>query len=239
MKGTKARHVAVILSRLIEEIMKNANDNYAEFGAKMLNINDNGYGKGDTLVGCNVPTLHLIAKKFFHDISFDQILKLLHSEIHEVRFVSLLLMVKNFEKYDWQRKEIVDMYLSNTLYINNWDLVDVSCYKIIGSYFNENDDIFWKLSRSDSLWENRIAVVSTLHFIRNHSFDLTLKLVKHFLDHKHHLIHKSCGWMLREIGKKDQTVLIDFLRENKGKLPKIMFRYSTEKLSNEVRTTLS
>jgi 3-methyladenine DNA glycosylase AlkD len=125
----------------------------------------------------------------------------------------------------------VNIYLSNTSYIKNWDLVDLSFHKKIGAYFSEESDVFWKLSSSESLWENRIAVVSTFNFIKNHSFDLTMRLVGHLSNNPHHLIHKACGWMLREIGKKDESTLINFLTENRETLPKITLRYASERLS--------
>jgi 3-methyladenine DNA glycosylase AlkD len=102
----------------------------------------------------------------------------------------------------------------------------------VGAYFDDADEIFWQLARSSSLWDNRIAIVSTYPFIKKDSFDLTLKLTKHFLDHEHHLIHKACGWMLREVGKRNEEVLINFLLEHHKNMPRIMFSYGKERLKN-------
>ncbi len=220
----------MIINNVINDIKNNASGAYIPFYEKTLNINENGYGKGDIVLGCKTPTLRNIAKKYFDIISIDMVEQLLHSQYHEIRLVTLLIMVLKFEKYNNHQKEIVDIYLSNTMYINNWDLVDLSCYKIIGKYFKQNDDIFQRLSRSTLLWDNRIAIVSTYAFIRENFFDLTLELSTYFCEHEHHLIHKACGWMLREVGKRDENILLNFLKEQKSRMPKIMMRYACEKI---------
>jgi 3-methyladenine DNA glycosylase AlkD len=130
------------------------------------------------------------------------------------------------------QKDIVQMYLDNTKFINNWGLVDISAHHIVGKYFHSDDKIFETLSDSNDLWENRIAIVATQTFIKQSNFELTLRLCKKFLKHTHHLIHKACGWMLREVGKKDESVLVDFLQKHHKNMPRIMLSYAKERLKN-------
>lgn len=221
-----------MINAIITEIKDNASEEYANFSRKMIQSED-GYGHGDIVIGCRVPDLRTIEKKYFMIASMEDVIELLHSEIHEIRLIALMIMISKFEKANADfKKEIVDVYLANAKYVNNWDLVDLSCYKIVGAYFDESDEIFWKLARSSLLWDNRIAIVSTCSFIKKDSFDLTLKLTEYFLNHEHHLIHKACGWMLREVGKRNEEVLINFLREHHKSMPRIIFSYAKEKLKN-------
>jgi 3-methyladenine DNA glycosylase AlkD len=147
--------------------------------------------------------------------------------------LALMIMVLRFQNGDAEtKKRIVDIYLDNIRYVNNWSLVDVSSYHIIGEYFSSRDSIFEELSCSDNLWENRIAIVATFAFIKRNDFSLTIKLCEKFMNHKHHLIHKACGWMLREVGKRNETTLVNFLRQNREEMPRIMFSYAKERLGN-------
>jgi 3-methyladenine DNA glycosylase AlkD len=221
-----------MFEKIVNEIKASSSEEYSIFCAKMLAVND-GYGKGDIVIGCRVPDLRKIAKRHSMTVAMKDVIKLLHSEIHEIRLVALMIMVSKFENSDVNlRKKIVNLYLANTKYINNWDLVDLSCYKIVGAYFEESDEIFWKLANSLLLWDNRIAIVSTYFFIKKDSFNLTLKLAERFLNHEHHLIHKACGWMLREVGKRNETVLVAFLRKHRANMPKIMLSYAKERLKS-------
>ncbi|MDR2776773.1 MAG: DNA alkylation repair protein [Puniceicoccales bacterium] len=191
---------------------------------RFFQVGPNQYGYGDKFCGTNVPDLRKIAKKYSH-ISFIEIEKLLQNSLHEVRFVSLILLI---EKFKTAPEEVIRIYLTNTQFINNWDLVDVAAYKICGTYCQKNDgtDIIWKLAQSDNLWENRIAIVSSFAFIKNNQLQLTMDLCKHFLNHPHHLIHKACGWMLREVGKRNTNLLLDFIKSHK--LPGVMKSYALE-----------
>ncbi|MDR1375627.1 MAG: DNA alkylation repair protein [Holosporaceae bacterium] len=217
-----------MLDSVIAEIKSASSEDYALFQRKMLQSVD-GYGKGDLLLGCRVPHLRKIAQRH-RLVSEADLLRLLRSDYHEVRVLALLIMVWKFHAIQNSREELVKMYLENVFFINNWDLVDLSCHHIIGSYFDPEDEIFERFSNSNNLWENRISIVSTQTFIKKDYFDLTLRLSKKFLKHQHHLIHKACGWMLREVGKRNEGVLKKFLREHRENMPRIMFSYAKERL---------
>ncbi|MDR1982221.1 MAG: DNA alkylation repair protein, partial [Holosporaceae bacterium] len=199
----------MIIDDIICEIKSNASEDYAKFHRMMIQ-SESGYGKGDLVMGCRMPDLRKIAKKYCNGLSMDDLRNLLQSAYHEVRTLALIIMVQKFQD-EKLRKDIVQMYLANTKFVNNWGLVDISAHHIIGKFFGSNDKIFDQLSDSNNLWENRIAIVATLFFIKQNDFRLTLRLCEKFLKHPHHLIHKACGWMLREVGKKDESVLVNFL----------------------------
>ena len=194
------------------------------------------YGEGDKFLGVTVPNIREVAKEF-DNVSFDIIKELINSPWHEMRMCALIILVNNSKKS--VTKETFDFYLSQTNHINNWDLVDLSAPQIVGQYLlNKNRDILYKLAESDSLWDNRIAIVSTLTFIRNNDLDDTYKLSLKMMNHKHNLMHKAIGWMLREAGKRDTKRLYDFVMEHKSVMPRTMLRYSIEKFDKETRLEL-
>lgn len=194
------------------------------------------YGEGDMFLGVTVPNIREVAEEF-KDVNFNVIEELIHSPWHEMRMCALLILVNNSQKE--VTKETFDFYLSQTKYINNWDLVDLSAPQIVGKYLLDKDrDILYKLTESDLLWDNRIAIVSTLTFIRNNDLDDTYKLSLKMMHHRHDLMHKSIGWMLREAGKRDTKRLYDFLQEHKAIMPRTMLRYSIEKFDKETRKEL-
>lgn len=189
------------------------------------------YGEGDKFLGVTVPNIRTVANEF-KDTDFEIIEELMHSPWHEMRMCALLILVNNSKKE--VTKETFDFYLSQTKYINNWDLVDLTAPKIIGKYLiNKDRDILYKLAESDLLWDNRIAIVSTLAFIRNNDLDDTYKLSIKMMYHKHDLMHKAIGWMLREAGKRDTGRLYNFVKEHKNIMPRTMLRYSIEKFDKE------
>jgi len=194
------------------------------------------YGEGDIFLGVKVPEQRKIAKKH-RDISLDEIIKLLQSNIHEHRLTSLFILTHKFSKGDEKtRKKIVDLYLANTAYINNWDLVDSSAHKIIGPWLLDKPrDLLYKLAESEMLWERRIAMISTFAFIRLGDLSDAVALAKILLHDEHDLIHKASGWMLREVGKKDIDLLYSFLDEYSNEMPRTMLRYSIEKIPEEKR----
>ncbi len=194
------------------------------------------YGEGDKFLGVVVPDSRKIAKKY-KDIPFQEVKNLLNSEYHECRLCALLILVERFKKADEQnRKAIYEFYLSHTHRINNWDLVDLSSQYIVGEYLLDKDrSVLYKLADSELLWDQRIAVLATFPFIRNHDFEDLLALSEKLLHHKHDLMHKAVGWLLREAGKKDKTVLIGFLDRYYKEMPRTMLRYSIEKLTSEER----
>ena len=194
------------------------------------------YGEGDMFLGVTVPNIREVAKEF-KDVNFNVIEELIHSPWHEMRMCALLILVNNSQKE--VTKETFDFYLSQTKYIDNWDLVDLSAPQIVGKYLLDKDrDILYKLTESDLLWDNRIAIVSTLTFIRNNDLDDTYKLSLKMMHHRHDLMHKSIGWMLREAGKRDTKRLYDFVQEHKAIMPRTMLRYSIEKFDKETRKEL-
>jgi 3-methyladenine DNA glycosylase AlkD len=195
------------------------------------------YGEGDEFIGVRVPDSRIVAKAH-KDLPLSEIQILLDSKIHEERFVGLVILVAQFKKASDQ-KPLFDFYLKN-LYaqqVNNWDLID-STAPYLGFYLlgrPGTSKFLDQLSKSDSLWERRAAVMFTFAFIREFEFDDTLRLCKKLLNDNHDLMHKACGWMLREIGNRDTTVLREFLEGNVKKMPRTMLRYAIEKLPERER----
>lgn len=196
------------------------------------------YGEGDQFLGLTVPEIRALVPQS-DDLSEADVLTLLHSEWHEERLMALLIWVRRFvkaKKDELLRERIVDLYLANTKWINNWDLVDTSAPQILGAWLLKRDrSVLQTLAKSKSLWEQRISVLATQAFIRAAEFDNTVQLCEGFLDHPHDLMHKACGWMLREAGKRDEEVLLSFLDQHAAQMPRTMLRYAIEKLSPEVR----
>lgn len=196
------------------------------------------YGEGDKFLGVNVPSQRAIAKKYYSECSLAEISKLLKTKIHEYRLTALFILVYKFEKTkDAEiKKDIADFYIAHTDYVNNWDLVDLSAYKILGSYLMDKDrTLLYEMAEADHLWTQRISIIATFFFIRNNDYVDTLFLAKKLLGHKHDLIHKAVGWMLREIGKRDYDIEYDFLKEHYGNMPRTMLRYAIEKFAEDVR----
>ena len=194
------------------------------------------YGEGDVFLGISVPQQRKVAKKYT-DLSLDQLEKLLSSKFHEYRLTALIILVLKYGKADNSgKKEIFDFYLKNTEFINNWDLVDLSSPKIIGDFLiNRERSVLFELVNSDNLWKRRIAVLATFSFIRNDDFVDALSISRLLISDVHDLIHKAVGWMLREIGKRDENTLRNFLNKYYKQMPRTMLRYSIEKLSEKER----
>ena len=198
------------------------------------------YGYGDLFLGVNVPTTRSIAHKHFNT-SFTELEKVLKSKYHEIRLCGLLILVKKFinatkEKDTKAQSKIYNFYIRNTKKINNWDLVDLSCYQTVGEfcYKNNKDNEIIQLVKSSNMWEKRIGIVSAYAYIKNKNNKLIFKIAKMVLNDKNDLIQKATGWMLRESGKRvSKEDLITFLKENHKKMSRTMFRYSVEKLSKE------
>lgn len=197
------------------------------------------YGEGDRFLGIKATPLRQLAREC-RSLSGDEAEKLLHSGYHEARTLALLVLVRNFEKGDEiTQKAIYDLYLANTARINNWDLVDVSAPAIVGGFLVERQrEPLYHLVGSASLWERRIAIIATLYFIRQGDFADTLKLAGLLLGDREDLIHKAAGWMLREVGKRDQTALEGFLCEQCRRMPRTMLRYAIERFPEARRRQL-
>ncbi|RJQ38486.1 DNA alkylation repair protein [Candidatus Microgenomates bacterium] len=224
------------LKKLEEDLLKAKNLQKAKFLARFFKTGKGEYAEGDIFLGITVPIQREIAKKYT-SLSFDDLQKLLFSKIHEQRLVSLLILISKYKKANEKEKEkIYKFYLKNAKNINNWDLVDLSSHLILGDYLLEKDkEILYKLAKSDNLWEKRIAVISTYYFIKNNCFKECLKISEILLTDKHDLIHKAVGWMLREIGKKDQKIEEEFLNKHYKKMPRTMLRYAIERFGEEKR----
>lgn len=222
--------------QILDEILTLADEAQSAHLQRFFKTGKGEYGEGDTFLGIKVEGNRYIVKKYYKNISLNEIDELMKSPYHEVRSVALQLMVLKYEKLKI-KDEIFKLYLKNVPYINNWDLVDISAPKIVGNFvfINRNFDIINDLADSNHLWSERIAVVSQLYFIKHGEFDLIIKLCEKFLAHKHDLMHKACGWMLREMGKVDEQALCCFLDKNYKIMPRTMLRYSIERLDEGKR----
>lgn len=191
------------------------------------------YGEGDIFWGITVPKQRKVAEEYV-DIDFAELDKILASRIHEHRLVALIILVAKYKKADTgSQKKIVDFYLKNLKYVNNWDLVDLSAPYILGEYLLGRDkSLLYELAKSGNLWGKRVAILSTFAFIKRNEFGDALAIYKILLLDKHDLVHKACGWMLREIGKRDIDVELAFLNKNFRKMPRVMLRYAIERFES-------
>ncbi len=194
------------------------------------------YGEGDVFLGIRVPRLRSLAREF-EGLEIADICTLLRSSVHEERLLALIILTQGYKHGDEEKQEkIYKFYLKNIRFVNNWDLVDLSAEHIVGAHLRDkNREPLYDLARSNSLWERRIAIMATFHFIRRGDFKDTLSLVEILLEDREDLIHKACGWMLREIGKRDMVVEKSFLKINYPKMPRTMLRYAIEKFPQGMR----
>lgn len=213
-----------------------ANESKAAVLQRFFKTGKGEYAEGDIFLGISVPELRKTARDF-QSLSFAEITKLLHSQIHEERMTALLVLVFQFSVADEkQRERIYSLYIRSSKWINNWDLVDLSAPQILGSYLLHKDKkILRTLATSKNMWERRIAIVSTYAFIRQNSFVETLKISEILRDDSHDLIHKAVGWMLREVGKRDLEAEKKFLGKYYKRLPRTMLRYAIEKFPESER----
>ena len=222
-----------MLKKIQSEIKKLKNPVKAKILQGFFKTGKGQYGEGDVFLGITVPKQRLVAKKYSGDITLADLDKLIKSPVHEQRLIALLILVDKFRRSNEKlQKKIYNFYLAHTKYINNWDLVDLSADKIVGAYLEDRDrSVLLKLARSKSLWERRIAILSTFHYIKRGQAKWTLKLATMLLKDEHDLIHKATGWMLREVGKRcGQKVLTDFLNKHYKQRPRTMLRYAIERL---------
>ncbi len=245
------------LKSLIDELNNKTNPSKAMILSGFFKTGKGDYGEGDIFLGLTVPEQRSLAKKYI-DISLDDIQVLLKSKIHEHRLTGLIILTYQYEKEaskekkderkkesgekikkEKKSKEIFDFYIRNADNINNWDLVDVTCPRIIGAHLIERPlkerKVLYKFARSKNLWKKRIAIVSTFTLIRNNDFEDTLKISEILMHDRHDLIHKAVGWMLREVGKKNEKKEKEFLEKNANHMPRTMLRYAIEKFSEQDR----
>ena len=219
-----------------QELLKLKNDELAQHLMRFFKTGKGQYGEDDKFLGIRAPKTREIAKKYYKTTPLTEIQRMLDNPYHEIRLCALLMMVFIYEKTD-RKEEIVNLYLKNTKNINNWDLVDNTAHKIIGAHYikTKNPEIIKKLAESNHLWSERIAVVAQWSIVKTKEYALLLELCEKFLTHRHDLMHKAVGWMLREAGKQDEAVLLGFLDKHCKTMPRTALRYAIERLSPGLR----
>ncbi len=225
-----------MLDQLKRDLLQISDPDHAKRLSGFFKTGKGQYGEGDLFLGIPVPKQRKIAKKYLN-LGLNDIQVLLKSKFHEHRFTALVILVSKYQKAEESSKdEIFNFLLQNTDHINNWDLVDLSAPRIIGDYLVDKDrSILYKLAKSNSLWERRIAILAAFKFIANNDFEDALKISELLVDDKHDLIHKAVGWALREIGKRDQELEEKFLNKHVAKMPRTMLRYAIEKFDGKKR----
>lgn len=250
------------LRLLQSDVKKLADPKKAKFFSSFFKTGKGQYGEGDLFLGLTVPQCRLVATKY-KDLSLLDVEKLLMSKMHEERLIALIILIHKFQKGSKREQKLIyDFYLAHTKYINNWDLVDLSAYKIVGKYLyssseqsesrspstssglnssrlrsnNNNTEILYKLAKSQNIWERRIAIVSTYQYITTKENGITFEIAEILLYDKHDLIQKAVGWMLREVGKRcSEKVLISFLAEHYKTMPRTTLRYAIERFPEKTR----
>lgn len=219
-----------------QQLIALANKDKATVLSSFFQTKEGQYAHGDVFLGVTVPQTRKVVGPY-KDLPLSEVTKLLQNKYHECRFAALVILVNKFEVADEAEQEtIYNFYLNHTEYINNWDFVDLSSHKIVGAWLLDKDrTMLYDLAKSSWLWDQRIAIVATWAFIHNNEFEDTLSLSEYYMTHPHHLINKACGWMLREVGKRDKATLTQFLDKFAPQMPRVMLRYSIEKLSEEER----
>lgn len=222
-----------MLKKIREGLKARANKQKAIVLSSFFKTGKGKYGYGDKFLGITVPESRKVAKQY-NNLKFADIKKLLISKFHEERLIALIILVERYKKEPkTAKRKIVIFYLNNASKVNNWDLVDLTAQHILGDYtLNYEPKLIktiYKLAKSDNLWERRIAIVSTFAFIRKNKFNHTFKIAEMLMKDKHDLIPKAVGWMLREVGKRNQQELEKFLNKNFKRMPRTMLRYAIER----------
>ncbi len=221
-----------------EDLASLSNAERAKSMAKYFQAHPGGYGEGDEFIGVTVPNQRVVSKKHFSSITLNEIEFLLADPIHEYRLTALFMLVLKYKKAksEEDKEDIVNVYLKNIDKVNNWDLVDSSAHLILGPHLIGCDrSLIHEMAESPNLWVQRISIITTLHFIRNNHFNETLQLSLKLINHKHDLMHKAVGWMLREVGNRDFDVEYRFLAKHYREMPRTMLRYAIEKFPEDLR----
>lgn len=231
-------HMSVVKD-ITKELKSFSKNEKIEVFTRFFKTGKGEYGYGDMFWGITIPEIRGVARKYYKSVTLQDISELVESQIHEVRLTGYIMLTYMYEKAPKdERENFVSFYLSNLSGVNNWDIVDLSCYKILGEYVLENPSkrvLLYDLLESKELWKERIAIVSTMALIRANEFEDTLRISKLLLGHKHDLIHKAVGWMLREVGKRDINILRKFLQRNIKGMPRTTLRYAIEKMDESER----
>lgn len=220
---------------VMTELNKYANDSVAMSSQRFFKTGKGEYGEGDVFIGVRAPDARKVCRQF-KNLPLNEVKELLESKIHEHRIAAVIILANRYKSADeLEKQQIYDLYMKELANgkINNWDLVDISCGRIVGEYNRTtNRDILYKLAKSKNLWERRVAIISTGVYIGSGDATTTLDIADILLHDSHDLIHKAVGWMLREVGKRvDENILTDFLEKNATVMPRTMLRYACEKLS--------
>lgn len=231
-------HASTLTSDISDELLALADPDRAVQMARFFKTGQGAYGAGDVFLGISVPQQRAIANKYKREIDVDTVRSLFDSEYHEMRLTAVFLLNLGFQRDERKGdgKPWVDLYLSKTARINNWDLVDSSAHIVLGRWLEHRDrSILYQLAKADLLWDNRIAMVATLHFIRQNDVSDCLRLAEKFLGHPHDLMHKASGWMLREAWKRKPEMVECFLNQYADVMPRTMLRYTIEKMTEAER----
>jgi 3-methyladenine DNA glycosylase AlkD len=206
--------------------------------ARFFKTGPGEYGEGDLFLGVTVPATRRIARRY-RDLPTPEVLRLLKHPAHEARLTALLILIEQSRKGDVKiQREVLELYLAHTRYINNWDLVDVSAREIVGPHLRQSSGLLTKLARSNSLWERRIAIISTMALLREREVEQTFRLAEILLSDTHDLIHKAVGWALREAGRIDRPALLHFLEAHYDRIPRTALRYAIEHFPAATRKQL-
>ena len=222
---------------LLNQMLAQADPSQVEGLSRFFKTGPGQYGEGDRFLGIKVPVTRAVVKECWRSVGFPQLEECIGSEFHEVRLAALLALVEVFKHNKAGRGECIDFYLAHTDRINNWDLVDLSCYPLLGEWLLDRDrTLLYDLARhGKTLWEQRIGIVSTMAFIRKGQLEDTFAIADILLHHPHDLIHKAVGWLLREAGKRDRAALEAYLAPRYRTMPRTMLRYAIEKFPEAER----
>lgn len=227
-----------MLQNIKNDLQQLGSPEKAAFLSRFFKTGKGQYGEGDVFLGITMPEIREVVKKYTM-LSIEDWTELLQSSYHEFRMAALIGLMKRFQKSkkdEITQQIIFETYLSNLDNINNWDLVDVTCRDIIGAYlFHKERSILYELAQRPHLWAQRVAIVSTWYFISRNQFSDALQISELLLSHKHDLIHKAVGWMLREVGKRDELVLEEFLDTHVKQMPRTALRYAIERFPESKR----
>lgn len=229
-----------IIAKIKKELKQLSNKEKALILKRFFKTGASEYGEGDIFIGVTVPNQRIVAKKYYLEISFEELRELINSKIHEHRLCACIILIYKFKKtkVEAEKTKIYKFLIKNISKLNNWDLVDITCPKIIGSYIFNNKrelDKIYSWSKSNNLWLKRISILSLFYFIKKNEFNEVLTVIKTLLNDKHDLIHKANGWMLREIAKIDQALVEEFIIKHYANIPRTTIRYSIERFDEKKR----